>query len=71
MMLNFRKGVLEIWLKRCKNSHVLAFAETNDTQVNGEICPLPFQILGMERCHPCSSVGELKISNQWGWRWVG
>ena len=41
MMLNFRKGVLEIWLKRY-NSHVFAFAETNVFQVNGEICPLSF-----------------------------
>ena len=70
MMLNFRKVVLEIWLKRY-NSHVFPFAETNASQVNGEMCPLSFQILGMERCPPCSSVGGLKISNQLGWRLVG
>lgn len=43
MLLNFGKKVSEIWLKRC-NSHVIAFAERNASQVNGEICPLPFEI---------------------------
>ena len=65
ILSNFRKRVLEIWLKEC-NSYVIAFTETNTSQVNGE---WNFKYkewksaIIQNKYPPCSSKAELMISN--------